>query len=979
MAQCKVSIIMPVYNVSRYLRNCMDSIVAQTMKDIELIVVNDGSTDDSLSILKEYEAQYKEWIHVFTTENRGVSHARNYGIDRASGEYLLFVDSDDFVEPEICEKLYEKAERDNNDVVICRYNDVYENAEKQTLTIKQGKAYEIVIGRNFDIHDTKFELTHISPFPWDKLYRRSLFETLRFPEKLRFEDLAIMYCLMTKAKSIGVIEDRLYNYRRASEGSFLSNFSEGTLDIVTALQLFVKQMKEQGNYEEFKEEIEYICTRHLLIRYNAIFDTATKGKLAIKKEMIHNCMDFLEKNFPNWRENRYLLYTASGAARAKMKKYTSRGKMLRTATIREYTPMFYVKIMRKVKKIQDKIKGKWKKFSKAKNKVRFIYNRIPGIKLLHLPNDVRYTMYYEKCSVNEKDVLFESKHGDDIAGNIFMMLQAMGDEKYSDFHIMLTLKEDNISTYSALLARYGIDYVDIITTDSKEYLKVLATTKYLITDTSFPPYFIKRPEQVYLNTWHGTPLKAMGRIVPKREYALGNVQRNFYLADYLLYQNQFSRDIFIEDYMLAPLFNGKVMLSGYPRNSAFFNTERYDAIRSELGIEDMQVMAYMPTWRGLLNKKENKKQITELVNYFYELDMLLRDDQVLYVKLHPFVKSAMNYDDFTHIVPFPEEYETYDFLNATDLLITDYSSIMFDYAVSKKKIILFTYDREEYLNDRGMYLDLNEVEFPIADTVEQLAEEMKKDSSYPKFHQEFCSLDSADTAEKVCETLFLQKEPNFSLKPIEREKKKKVLILISGLKNNASSEQLMDRLNELDTNKYDIYLCAKASTIRKATSLLARLKDEINYLPLMFDVNYTIKDRIACLKSFKFGFSSKRTESLIRQLAEREKKKYFGDINFDIVINLSSLDKILFHMCKSFEGEKVFNLKAFDYDKYTENKDYRKFIDYFLKRIDGYSCVASTDQILKVDQSVFEQNQVKLWLNEDPKLDLPELLKEVDK
>lgn len=155
MAQCKVSIIMPVYNVSRYLRNCLDSIVAQTMEDIELIVVNDGSTDDSLSILKEYEVQYPEWMHVYTTENRGVSHARNYGIERASGEYLLFVDSDDFVEPEICEKLYEKAAQDNNDVVICRYNDVYENADSDMLTVKQGKAFEIVIGRNFNIHETK--------------------------------------------------------------------------------------------------------------------------------------------------------------------------------------------------------------------------------------------------------------------------------------------------------------------------------------------------------------------------------------------------------------------------------------------------------------------------------------------------------------------------------------------------------------------------------------------------------------------------------------------------------------------------------------------------------------------------------------------------------------------------------------------------------------------------------------------------------
>lgn len=971
---------MPVYNVEQYVGMCLDSIVNQTFKEIEVIIVNDGSTDGSLAILKEYESKYPEMIHVYSTENRGVSHARNYGIQKATGEYVLFVDSDDFLELNMCELLYEKASKDNNDIVICRYFDVYINETTQEIRKKCSKAYEIAIGRNFNIHDTKFELTHISPFPWDKLYRKTLFDKHKFPEKLRFEDLAIMYCVVTSAQSIGVIEDRLYNYRRSNQGSFLSNFSEGTLDVVNALELFVDGMKKQNTYDEFSEEVEYICSRHLLIRYNSIFDTATKGKLKIKKEMIHRSMNFLEKNFPNWRQNRYLKYTASKAARAKMKKYKTRSMMIRTATIREYTPLFLVTIMRKWNKFRKKIKERVKKFTKSKNKLRFIANRIPGVKLLHLPKDVRYTLYYEKYSVNPKDILFESKHGEDVAGNIFQMLLAMNDEKYNDFHIMLTIKENLIGKYSDLLARYGIDYVDIILTDSKEYLKVLATTKYLITDTSFPTYFIKKKEQVYLNTWHGTPLKAMGRIVPKREYGLGNVQRNFACADYLLYQNEFSRDIFVKDYMLAPIFNGKIMLSGYPRNSAFFNTNRYDEIRSELGIEDMQVMAYMPTWRGLLNKKENKKQITELYNYFYELDMLLRDDQIIYVKLHPFVKSGLKYEDFNHIAPFPEEYETYDFLNATDGLITDYSSIMFDYAVSKKKILLFTYDREEYLNDRGMYLDLNQVEFPICDTVKELAKAINEESSYPKFFEEFCKYDSADTASEVCETLFLGKTPSFSLEPVQRdEKKKNVLILVNGIREGEVSEHLIERLNAMDKSKYNIYLGMKSSTARRGTSMLSKLDPEIGYIPFMFDVNYTIKDRLACLKTFKFGYSSKRTEALINELAKREKDKYFGTAKFDVVINLSSKDKIIFHMCQAFGAKTVYNFKSFNSEAFQNEKKYRKRVNYISKRLGYYDYVVGTEELNKLPCKAISEGKVKTLIDENPKLEFQKVLKEVSK
>ena len=178
-----------------------------------------------------------------------------------------------------------------------------------------------------------------------------------------------------------------------------------------------------------------------------------------------------------------------------------------------------------------------------------------------------------------------------------------------------------------------------VKTGTKTYKRLLATAKFLITDTSFPPYYIKRENQVYLNTWHGTPLKAMGRIVPNREYGLGNVQRNFFIADYLLYQQEFSRDIFLRDYMIEHIYPGKILTWGYPRNVAFFSTERYEQIRKEMGLEDKQVVVYMPTWRGMLHKKENAKQIQILVQHLMKLDKILGEDQIFYVKLHPYVKE----------------------------------------------------------------------------------------------------------------------------------------------------------------------------------------------------------------------------------------------------------------------------------------------------------------------------------------------------
>ena len=106
MTACKVSIIVPVYNTSEYLKNCIDSLLAQTLSEIEIIAVNDGSTDNSFQILKEYQALHPNKVYVYNTENKGVSHARNFGVTKSSGQYLWFVDSDDCVEPNACEELW---------------------------------------------------------------------------------------------------------------------------------------------------------------------------------------------------------------------------------------------------------------------------------------------------------------------------------------------------------------------------------------------------------------------------------------------------------------------------------------------------------------------------------------------------------------------------------------------------------------------------------------------------------------------------------------------------------------------------------------------------------------------------------------------------------------------------------------------------------------------------------------------------------
>lgn len=979
MSEVKVSIIVPVYNVEKYLVTCMESMVNQTLEEIEIIVVNDGSPDNSIVILEEYERKYPHKVRVFTTENRGVSHARNYGLDLAVGEYVMFVDSDDFIELDMAQKLYSKAITDHNDLVLCARNNVYEVEGKTELRKKEMKIFSV--NQNYKMSERKFEMAHVSPFPWDKLFKRSLLEGIRFPEGIRFEDLVVAFEVVSIAESIGVVPEPLYNYRKTTQSGFLNSFSEATKDIVTSFGLLVEFMKEHDLFDTFKEELEYVCVRHFFFRYESFYSKEKKGQLALKIDIINATQDFLMKEFPNWAENHYLKYVAGPALKKHLKHYVTKEKTIRYISLRDRVPGRVYSVLIKLRNMRNKFNKKWKKFKKSKKKLTLIKNKIKKFKLfkvLNQPLDMVYTKYYESESVREKDILFESKHGDDLAGNIFNMIYETRRDKYKNHNIYLVLKKELFETYGKLLSNYGITHVKFIELHTNEYLKALASAKYLVTDTSFPPYFIKKKEQVYLNTWHGTPLKAMGRSVPDREYALGNVQRNFYIADYLLYQNEFSKNIFFDDYMLNEVYKGKVLLSGYPRNSSFYRLDRRDKIRKDLELEDKQVMVYMPTWRGLLHKKQNKEQVEKIFGYLAHLDHKLKDNQILYVKLHPFVKKGINYSELLHIKEFPADYETYDFLNASDLLITDYSSIMFDYAVSKKKIILFTYDRKEYLGDRGIYIDLDDMDLPKVDTVEELAEEINRESIfYSKFYERFCSLDSADTAKNVCDTVFLGENTGIKTIDYSSNKESNVLINVKGLKGNEEDHLFIQELNHSKDKSKNYYIHFKSGVMKKFSKNLSLFKKNIGYIPLSPGKNRVLSEYFAFAMTFKLGSENSFTKEKIKTLANREKEKNYGNIQFDYIINYSGNDLLLLHVFDSFENaKKVYQFSAFDKVKYNGNKKYKKNIDYALTHLNHYNLVIVPEDMKQIEAVKSLSSKTKVIVAKE-RYNIDMMLKEV--
>ena len=977
MSLAKVSIVVPVYKVEKYLRQCLDSLVAQTYPDIEVVVVNDGSPDKSHLILAEYEAQHPHLFRVFTTPNRGVGHARNFGAQQSTGDYILFVDSDDWVEPEICERLVEKAQRDDNDIVLCGRYDCTEEAGGE---VKRKAAVVVPVNHDFCLCDYPFELAKITPFPWDKLFKRSLALANPFDEKLRFEDMLFVYTLLPQATRIGVVEAPLYNYRRSNVHGFLNNFSAATFDVLIVCRQIVAWYQEHGHFDAFADELEYVCTRHIFFRFASFFKLRQRRTaLDEKMRLITEAHDLLDTLFPHWRNNRYLRYSATAAMREKVPLYASKSRLKRHLRWWSVAPKSVLTAARtapakKAKKAPAKKKTSLA--SRLKKRLRVLTRWYKPV------GSLRYLGYSASLPIASDAILFESKHGDDLAGNISRMILALHNDAshtpvFQNYRIFLAVRPGRVVRISALLQRYELNRVQLILMRSEDYYRTLATAGTLVTDTSFPPWFIKRPDQTYLNTWHGTPLKLMGRVVPKREYALGNVQRNFAMADYLLYQQSFSHEVFFNGYMLKGLHDGKVLVSGYPRNSAFFDVDRRQQIRAECGIsEDTQIIVYMPTWRGLLTKKENAKQVRTLQAFFDSIELELSETQRMFVKLHPYVKGRLRYGEYIRIQPFPDEYETYDFLNASDALVTDYSSIMFDYAVSQKKIVLFTYDKEEYLEQRGMYLSLDELGLPMAAHVPELIDALYAPiRPTDSFRQRFCPHDSADTASRVCETILTHGDVGLPTVESQANHHPKALVHLLDLNRQNTTTRIFDALNELaETLSWRLFVSFKPIGARAQTQQLSLLRPEVGYIPLGGDTLMLPNER-RFWRRVRNRMSHRDDDALL-SFAERERRRHFGAANFDAVFVFGSLDRLLLKVFQRFSAAPLFFcFSCFNSERFEKSKSYRRLVLQNIALLHGAKAVWAPDIMAEIPEMKRLATSVPVRFCDVQNVDIKEIFK----
>jgi len=268
----KVSVIIPVYNVEDYIDKCLNSIINQTLKEIEIIVVNDGSPDNSQKIIDKYVKKYPDKVKSFIKKNGGQGSARNLGLEKATGKYISFVDSDDWLDEDALEKMYKKAIEEDSDIVICDMIDHY--IEKD-------------IYYNCTKYNSVFEVT---PSACNKIFKKEIIKDIKFLHKLWYEDFNFTTKILLNTNKISVINEGFYNCNCGHISTMNNNNSIKNLDMLVVLDDIIDYAKKNNKYD--RNIFSYLIFNHVLITtINRVSIHRNQDKKKVIKKLIKYCKE----------------------------------------------------------------------------------------------------------------------------------------------------------------------------------------------------------------------------------------------------------------------------------------------------------------------------------------------------------------------------------------------------------------------------------------------------------------------------------------------------------------------------------------------------------------------------------------------------------------------------------------------------------------------------------------------------------------
>ncbi|MEU4641992.1 bifunctional glycosyltransferase family 2 protein/CDP-glycerol:glycerophosphate glycerophosphotransferase [Micromonospora sp. NPDC023814] len=727
-----ISFVVPAFRVQGYLRECLDSILAQPVADIEVIGVDDCSPDDGGEILAEYAARDGRVHAVRLTENVGLGPARNVGLDRAVGEYVWFVDGDDWLAPECLVEVAERLRATRPDVLLVDHvrahwnNAVTRSAMAEVFPEPPGEG-------TFRLRDRP-ETLRVLHTAWNRLVRRQFLRdlALRFAPGW-YEDVSFSYPVLMAAERIGVLDRVCVNYRQRRAGAITRTRGDRHFEVFHQWHRVFRLMDSWGSAVD---DLRPAVFERMIWHYLTVLGNGQR----IAPELRPTFFAQITADYARWLPPGG--YPAPGGAEGLKHRLVAAGRWrtfsaLRTAYRARDTAR------RTARTTKRRVAPRARRAARlARDTLLREYYRAE----LRRPVDPTlavYAAYWYRGYADNPAAVHEAARR--------LAPQVRG---------VWIVRRDRVHTMPE-----GVEYV---VAGTPAYYRALARARWLVNNVNFPDYVRKRPGSVHVQTHHGTPVKVMG--LDQQRYPIGAVGMDFAGLlrrvdrwDFSISANSFSTQMWERAYPATYT----TLEVGYPRNDRLVNAtaEEVLRLRAEFGLGlGERVVLYAPTHREhlpgyrppfdpgrLLDVLGPAGRLLMRSHYFHDRERRARRpvdrDRVRDVSGHPRVE---------------------DLYLVADVLVTDYSSAMFDYAVLDRPIVVYAPDWEAYRLARGVYFDLlaeppGAVATSFADLLDLFraggVDSAEATRARQRFRARFCALEDGHAAERVVRRVFLGEQP----------------------------------------------------------------------------------------------------------------------------------------------------------------------------------------------------------------------------
>ncbi|MGL5417379.1 MAG: CDP-glycerol glycerophosphotransferase family protein [Clostridium sp.] len=569
---------------------------------------------------------------------------------------------------------------------------------------------------------------------------------------------------------------------------------------------------------------------------------------------------------------------------------------------------------------------------------------------------VDYTEFYEESVIEKNTILYECFHGKQMGDSPYAIFRELIDNpKYKGYtHIWALNNEESCEDKYKLAPN-----VKLVKVGSTDYMRYLASAEYLINNTTFPPYYIKKEGQIYVNTWHGTPLKTLGKYMKGSKGQHKNIQRNLLQADYLINPNKFTADVMLESHDIDGIYNGYVAECGYPRVDMTVNCHA-DILKKRMNLEtEKKIILYAPTWRGEVGNVDG--DIEKFIKDYERLKEELDNEYEILLRVHSLMLAPLKKAGYGSSI-VSEKVDTNELLGIVDVLITDYSSIMFDYMVTKKPLALYCYDFEKYSLERGLIISLDEIPAKISKSIDELIENIKNievthrenNEKYKMCLEKYNKNDDGLATKRFIEMIFEKDTKNvYKVK----NKKKNIIMYCGGFLNNGITTSAINLLNNIDYEKYNVMVVDKGNYNDES-------KENVENVNIKAKIIYRVGNMLPRLeevdvqnKIFREGLKKNiLNEQEMMDLYNREYKRLFGSIKFDIAIDFSGYVKFwtLLFACAEIEKKLIYqhNDMTEEYKKIIDGKfKHRKNLDVIFPLYNTY------DHVVSVAKHTCEKNK----------------------